>query len=100
MANASAILAPTVAILPAPTPYFILITVSICGFLASNYLPAPGHHLPKIVVLPDSSTTEHGAAEAVLGEEKPGKVTGGSSAKQLPLEFSFLQHQPTSEQQQ
>ena len=58
MANASAILAPTVASLPAPIPYFVLFTVSFCGFMASLFLPAPGHHLPKIVPEVDAASVE------------------------------------------
>ena len=48
MAVGSAILTPTIASFHPPFPYLILLTVSLCGFLASTRLPVPGHHLPMV----------------------------------------------------
>ena len=45
MAVGIAVLTPTIASLPTPIPYIILLIVSFLGFLASTRLPVPGHHL-------------------------------------------------------
>ena len=50
MAVSSGIFAPTVAALPAPMPYCLMLFVATCGLFATFNLPTPGEHLPSVKV--------------------------------------------------
>ena len=70
MAVGIAVLTPTIASLPTPIPYIILLTVSFLGFLASTRLPVPGHHLPKVESTDESKVklVERGSENVTLNQ--------------------------------
>ena len=49
------VFSPTIATFPEPWPYICLLSVATIGFVASLFLPEPGHHLPHMRQTGDNS---------------------------------------------